>query len=284
MNASDVQREFEELARNFYTLFETKLAVFDRDKRIICSYPPHMGPFCALVRTDEELARRCLHHDSLAFEECDRTLKPYIYHCHMGLVEVAAPIVGDGIILGYLLFGQITDDQHQQLILDRLQSLDTGPSRAELARLLQYVPFRTPEYIRAMSSVLAASAAYIQVSDIFARQKDSLSYLISEYIRQNLSNGVSLTAICTHFGISRSALYALSRRAYGMGISDYINHIRINVAKRLLRTTTRSISDIALSVGIPDASYFTRLFKRQVSQSPSSYRQGLSPTPPDCTP
>lgn len=272
MHTTDVHQAFETLARNFYTLFETMLSIYDKDRSIICTYPPQMGPLCSLIRTDCELERRCLYHDELAFEMCDKTLRPYIYHCHMGLVEVAAPIVGDGVVLGYLLFGQIADDEKKELILQRIQSLDFGPPRDELIRLLQQVRVRSVEYIEAMSSVLAASAAYIQVSDVFALQKESLSFRISEYIRENLAAGVDMSRICAHFGISRSALYALSRKYYGMGISDHINRVRINVAKKLL-LTGMPVGDVAAAVGIADSSYFTRVFKRYSSLTPKKYQE-----------
>lgn len=272
MDFSDTQQEFEALAKNFYNLFHIMLSIYDEDRKLICAYPQKLCPFCSLVRTDKALMKQCLLHDEQAFEVCKQTLEPYMYHCHMGLVEVAEPVVKNGVVLGYLLFGQITDDRHKTLIKERINTLQTGPDHAALHARLRDIKYRSPDYVYSMSSILVMSAAYIQMNDIFARQKDSLSYMITKYIHQNMDNHINLQDICTQFGISRSALYSLSKKNYGMGISDYINTIRINSAKLLLRTQEQSINDIAHAVGFQDSNYFTKVFKKYAACTPRDYR------------
>ena len=58
-----------------------------------------------------------------------------------------------------------------------------------------------------------------------------------------------------------------------MTITEYISSVRIEHAKNLLATTSAPIGSIALNVGIDDANYFTRIFKKFVGMSPTEYRQ-----------
>lgn len=53
----------------------------------------------------------------------------------------------------------------------------------------------------------------------------------------------------------------------------YVNRKRMELAKRLLTTTERSVTDIAAEVGL-ELYYFSRMFKKQIGLSPSEYRQG----------
>lgn len=53
----------------------------------------------------------------------------------------------------------------------------------------------------------------------------------------------------------------------------YINSVRMENAKRLLITTTLTISEVSLSVGYPDPLYFSKSFKKYVGLSPSEFRK-----------
>jgi len=52
----------------------------------------------------------------------------------------------------------------------------------------------------------------------------------------------------------------------------YLQEIRINTARDLLKTSNLSISEIADKVGYQDSGYFTTLFKKQLSTTPNAYR------------
>jgi hypothetical protein len=51
-----------------------------------------------------------------------------------------------------------------------------------------------------------------------------------------------------------------------------VEQLRIDKAKELLRTSNLAIAEVAYSVGYPDNSYFSALFKRAVTLSPKDYR------------
>ena len=53
----------------------------------------------------------------------------------------------------------------------------------------------------------------------------------------------------------------------------YINQLRISKAAALLSASQMSIAEIAAAVGIADECYFSRCFKKQIGQSPSTYRK-----------
>ena len=54
---------------------------------------------------------------------------------------------------------------------------------------------------------------------------------------------------------------------------EYTHAVRLEEAKQMLETTTDSVEGIAVEVGYEDASFFSRLFKRQVGLTPAQYRR-----------
>ena len=58
----------------------------------------------------------------------------------------------------------------------------------------------------------------------------------------------------------------------GIGMVDYVNRIRIEKAKELLRNTGKTIQEISDVIGFVDQKYFSRQFKKETSLSPTEYR------------
>jgi len=63
---------------------------------------------------------RCAESHKKGGEEAARTGRPYIFTCHAGLTDFAAPIMVDGVLLGTILGGQIlterpADDKFRQV-------------------------------------------------------------------------------------------------------------------------------------------------------------------------
>lgn len=59
----------------------------------------------------------------------------------------------------------------------------------------------------------------------------------------------------------------------GVSFSNYLNKIRIEQSKLLLKNTDSSIVEIAMEVGFEDQSYFSKVFKNLTKMTPKQYRQ-----------
>jgi two-component system response regulator YesN len=63
------------------------------------------------------------------------------------------------------------------------------------------------------------------------------------------------------------------KRETGKNFVDYLNDIRIEKAKELLKDISLKTYEVAEKVGIPDAHYFSRLFKKYVGITPTEFRE-----------
>lgn len=63
------------------------------------------------------------------------------------------------------------------------------------------------------------------------------------------------------------------RAASGFAPIEYVQSLRMDVAKQILESDTQAIDEVGASVGYEDAASFRRVFKRLVGQSPAAYRK-----------
>ncbi|MBD2860744.1 helix-turn-helix domain-containing protein [Paenibacillus oceani] len=67
-------------------------------------------------------------------------------------------------------------------------------------------------------------------------------------------------------------LCQIFRKYSGMTISAYIQHLRIQKAKHLLQSSSKTIQEITADVGMKDSFYFSRMFKKIEGETPSRFR------------
>ena len=92
------------------------------------------------------------------------------------------------------------------------------------------------------------------------------------YIHSHLDHALSLNEIAEHIHLNPAYLSTLFRKVMDQSPISYINSVRIERAKLLLRSTEQSISEIAASLGFTQDIYFYRLFKQLTKVTPSEYR------------
>ncbi|MBQ7089956.1 MAG: PocR ligand-binding domain-containing protein [Clostridia bacterium] len=266
--------ELQLLAKSFYDVSRTLLTVYDANKKIICSYPNKMCTFCAEVRKSPELTKECLKCDGSALEMCSRTHSVYAYKCHMGLLEVAAPIMQNDIAIGYMLFGQITDHKDKTALLAGLKETANkyGLDYAVLKDGIQKIKYRSSDYIASISKMMEMCASYIWQNSFLRIKSNTTAHCIDLYISENLNRKLTVELLCSEFHISRSTLYSISKTHFGCGITDYIALRRINKAKELLCADEKPIAEIASLLGMDNTGYFIRFFKKHTGITPKKYR------------
>ena len=96
---------------------------------------------------------------------------------------------------------------------------------------------------------------------------------IRKYIEAHYADNLSLTELAEKAGYNAKYISRLFKQYIGYNLSDYINFVRIQKAKELLRDPSLSIAKIQELVGIPSYTTFTRVFKKFEGIPPSHYRQ-----------
>ena len=96
---------------------------------------------------------------------------------------------------------------------------------------------------------------------------------IQEWLQGNYSTDINISSVALRFGLSSRSLNRRFRSAANTTPRQYLQELRINHAKELLKQSNLAVSEVADQVGYSDASHFTGLFKKLNSVTPNEYRR-----------
>lgn len=101
---------------------------------------------------------------------------------------------------------------------------------------------------------------------------DSIDTVL-QHIHTNYALDISLDVLAGVACMSKNHLAHLFRTRLGTSPLRYLQQVRIEMAKRLLGTSSMPIHEVASQVGFADPLYFSRAFRAACGLSPRAYRQ-----------
>lgn len=101
----------------------------------------------------------------------------------------------------------------------------------------------------------------------------ALTPRILNYLSVNLDTPLSLTQTAKAFGISKNTLSNIFTKELHTTYLTYVNNLRLDHARRLLKKTTLSVSAIAFESGFQSERSFYRIFREQMHCTPRQYRE-----------
>lgn len=270
MNLKLNTEELKKVMELFYTLSGIRPVLFDKDYTEIFAYPSEKCSFCCAVSGNPELDVHCKESNRRAFEECRRRNDVYIYKCHAGLTEAAMPLKDGSRIIGYVMFGQITDIKDKSELNEFTEKIN---EKYNLSCTASGIRYRNKKQIAAAASLLEICTNYILLKEMVAVQNTFVTEKAKEYIETHLSEDIRIQDICASANVSRTQLYESFSRDTGTGISAYIRKRRLTRARELLQNTGISVSETADIVGFADYNYFSRVYKKEFGISPHKTRK-----------
>ena len=93
----------------------------------------------------------------------------------------------------------------------------------------------------------------------------------------HIEDDLSLTALASQLKVSREYLSSQFKKDIGMTLTQYVTARRLGQATYLLETTNLSVQDISVQCGIPNLSYFSKLFREKYGLTPFVYRKSVNP-------
>ncbi len=91
-------------------------------------------------------------------------------------------------------------------------------------------------------------------------------------IEQHIGEPLSLRDVARELNLTAGHLTTVVRRRTGRTVQDWILERRMTEARTLLADTDLPIQEIGRRVGMPDAAYFSRAFRRTHGASPREWR------------
>ncbi|MBD2844025.1 helix-turn-helix transcriptional regulator [Paenibacillus sp. IB182496] len=113
------------------------------------------------------------------------------------------------------------------------------------------------------------------VAEHAVRRPDSHAERAMEWLNTHYDRPFRLGELAEHLHLTPAYVSALFRQEVGESVSDYLTARRIKAACHLLATSELPVGLVAERVGISNTSYFCRLFKRHMGESPHRFRRRL---------
>lgn len=98
---------------------------------------------------------------------------------------------------------------------------------------------------------------------------------VQEYIREHLSEKLTLADVAAVFNFSPNYLSQLFGKYGDSGFVVYITETRIAAAKEMLEDGDLKVYEIAEKLGFESSFYFSKVFKKVTGLSPREYQQSL---------
>ena len=142
--------------------------------------------------------------------------------------------------------------------------------------------FMNPEIIAADEEATKSRNQMIRYTEaLFSIQQSKLQESINsediivrarKYIEENFRENIDRSDVAAVTFVTPNYLSKLFKNNMNMNLREYINQLRIEEAKRLLLSTSMSVSEIASYVGYYNISYFSTVFHKLVGTGPYDWR------------
>lgn len=126
-----------------------------------------------------------------------------------------------------------------------------------------------------LSVILAHVLPALSLVELNLRENLDWMHQVLQYLNQHFTEQLSLQRVADEIGISKYHLSRTFRERIGCSIPNYINTLRVDQAIQQLKSTEKSITEIAYECGFESMTTFFRAFRQLGKESPKQYRKNV---------
>ena len=184
--------------------------------------------------------------------------------------EAVAPIAGDS---GFRIPFHLSPGSRRGYFEDRFRAISETLRPREGRRVgMKLAAANAGAQLQQLLLMMAQQPLDDEKKGRANRRSDQVLEAIRLKLELEFQQPLDVAAIAVASGLSRNFFAARFRERFGMTVDGYLLHLRMEMAKNLLLSTSRPIKEIAYDCGIPDSNYFNKQFRRATGTSPSLYR------------
>jgi AraC-like DNA-binding protein len=265
----DIEK-LQEVADDFYQATGIGIFIIGEDFSDVKAKSTKWNPYCDMIRSVPGGRERCKSSDDELLHKCRESKKPEMHICHGGLVNIAAPIMYEETVIGYIFFFSLRQGEFS----DAISSLtDLHIDVKEMEKHYSHVPIYNERRFKSVINLAVMLAQHVILAKMIKPGADENLQRVKNYIRENLGSDLSVKAISKGTNISKSVLYRLLNKYFKCTLSEYVNRKRIEEADRLLLSTELPVAEISERVGFSSTVHFRSTFKKIKGTTPLTYRK-----------
>jgi AraC-like DNA-binding protein len=215
-------------------------------------------------------------------------------HCHLGLFDMAEPLVYEGRVLGVFFYGSVRVRGRDALAKGKIRAyckrrkLSPDPYIEEFATVPVIEEDSIPRHREALRTVVRLAQYLCEASGVRAEgyktrelkypyhDPQTLPYVVKEtmkFVTSRIEDPFNVKDIAAHLKCHPDFLSRTFKQHTGVDLSHYIQQIRIDRAKRLLENSKIDIGTAGDMSGFSDRVHFSKVFRRVTGTTPSQYQR-----------
>jgi AraC-like DNA-binding protein/ligand-binding sensor protein len=244
----------------------------------------HENPFCALMSEKSRACAACLRLQRRLCETAEN--QPRTLTCELGLSDTAVPVRLGERLVGFLQTGQVFRKKPTEAQFARTNQLIAQWGLDVEDKRIREAFFETrtlgPKQYDAVVQLLSIFAQHISLvsNQLMVQKENSEPPAITrarQFIQDNQAEDLSLGQVARAVNMSSFYFCKMFKKSTGLHFTEYVSRVRVERAKNLLLNRNLRISEIAYEIGFQSLTHFNRVFKRIMGQSPTEFREQLSP-------
>lgn len=232
----------------------------------------HNTAFCNHAKGSNFLNKICFTGKWRVGNFAARVKRPFCGECPFGISEVVYPVVRDNKVLCIIYIGNICRDRlkTESAIKKIYEKEGISPDR-HISLLDTCEMGEAKPYLKAaklLGDFISEKAPQKPDTDIHWAVRRTLDF-VNEYYMQD----IHLNQIASACYMNEKYLGRIFKEKTGLSFRAYLTEQRFKQVLKKLKSGNESITEIALSCGFGEITYFNHLFKQTYGVSPTEYRE-----------
>jgi AraC-like DNA-binding protein/ligand-binding sensor protein len=252
----------------------------------------HTCDFCELAKSAHK-GRYCIQNKLAVDRLVIRRRTGLEGICHLGLFDLAEPLIHQGRVLGIFYYGSVILRGTEPEVRSRIErhcarrKLDSRPYLEALAKVPVIDPSSLPAHRQTLKTIARVARFLYQTGGVRPElykfrplkfpyvDSENLPHVVREtlrYITAHLDEPFIVKDLAAHLNCHPDFLSRKFKQHVGVDLSLYVQEARIERAKLLLENPKLSIEDVAEASGFSDRIHFSKVFRRLAGMPPGEFR------------
>jgi AraC-like DNA-binding protein len=269
-----ISQKVSEIFDLYTELHDIRISLFSPEGKLI--YPDAIGrpncEHCTMLRKELGLDSKCRDLDRKMMQAALARREMVTYTCHAGMMEAVAPLFVENELVGFVMPGQFRSRAAPAVSpYARVWKNDRRDDALQTA--YENTPVFSADKIDTLLSMFQLLMEFIISKQLIHHKDYDLIQPVIARLEEDPRRELMLDDAARLVGRSPSTVTRIFRKVTGRSFKQFqVGHRLELAAQQLLAMPNRPVTEIALAVGYDDPLYFSRVFRKRFSCSPSEYR------------
>ncbi len=276
------------------TGFDSGFHVDVEPMRLDWPHQAHVCEFCVFAKRHPRGDLDCVLNKLVVNRLVIRRKAGLEGHCHLGLFDMAEPLIYEGRVLGVFYYGSVRVRGRDALAKKKIRSYCRRRSQVpdfyleELASVPSIDEESIPRHREALRSIVRIAHYFCKVSGLRTEgyrtrelkypymDPQMLPYVVRasmKYVASHIDESFIVKDIAGHLKCHPDFLSRKFKKHTGVDLSQYVQQIRIDRAKRLLGNPKIDVGTAAEMSGFTDRVHFSKAFRRLTGKTPGQFQR-----------